>query len=46
MTELIDFLGFETFDVSRRKRNSILEFLGLKDYKDKKDMDVFIIRVG
>lgn len=46
MTELIDFLGFETFEVSKRKKNSILEFLGLKDYKDKKDVNLFIIRVA
>jgi len=46
MTELIDYLGFETFDVSRRKRNIILELLGLKEYKDKKDVDLFIIRVA
>ena len=46
MTELIDYLGFETFDVSRLKRNIILELLSLKEYKDKKDVDLFIIRVA
>jgi len=45
MTELIEYMGLNIFDISKKKKNEILEFVGLKDYKDKKEIKEFIIRV-
>jgi hypothetical protein len=42
--EIIDFLGYRVIPVSRRKKNDILEFLGIKDYQFKKETDCLILK--
>lgn len=44
MIEIIDLIGYEVFNVSNTKKERILEYLGVKNHRDKKKINVFIIR--
>jgi hypothetical protein len=40
---LLEHLGVESFKISKRKKNMILELLGIRNYSQKKRMHHFII---